>query len=251
MPLIPPNPAFFQRLHQKLIKQHKWGPKGVADYLGIGATTLKKMMEGRPVSMNKIEAVARTLGCQPNELILTSRVFTLPADPSFYESLTHGYFIDHARTPDNTKAAWYEESIALKRVDGTDGTWEWFSGSITNSKHGHFKVRACLIQGKTFTILASNASRKDAFTASFPTSRCPESSPSKQVLCGIWSGVDHVSRMAVYRMFCSKEPLTGKELSELLHSVRIVSKFEDDEMAEKPKRSAIKAAVRLKQTQSS
>jgi len=198
------------------------------------------------VHLSTILKVAKKLQCTPNELIRREVDVGIPESPEFYESLTHGYFVDHTRSPDDNEVVWNPETISLKRDPHSDTGWEWFSGFIVNAKQERFEVRASLIQGKVFTILASNEKRPDGFSASFSNATSPSSNPSKRVLCGIWSGVDHVSRMAVYRMFCSQDPLTGTELSKLQHEVQIVTKFEDDATANQPKHLAIRKPITLK-----
>ena len=243
-----PNAVLIQSLHDQLVKENHWAPKkGVASHWGISLPTLEKLLSGEKVRTRIIERVAARTGRLARELVVADGASRLPADSRFYEELRHGYFIDHARTPGDHRAGWHHEGIHLTIEADAGGDWKWFTGRITNQKNGHFEIRACLIQGQAFAILASNRERQDAFVASFSQATHPASNPGKTVICGIWSGLDHLSRQAVYRMFCSREPLTGGELADLLRSASIIRKFEDDERTAQPRHLAQKKPVSVRE----
>lgn len=248
MSTVTPNAAAFKKHYEKLAMQMP--PKAIVATLGISIPTLNSLIAGKPVKLETIRKVAEKLEMSPHQLIVSTTVASLPHDPSFYENLEFGYFIDHARTSEDQKAQWHPEIIELKQVKGSDLNWVWFKGSIKNDKHGSFVVRACLVGRKSFAILAAHKDRTDAFVATFSHVAGIGEGSRKQVLCGIWSGEDPFSRLAVYRIFCSKkgEPLDPAEISQILQQNKIVTKFEDDEMAEKPKHLAVKQPVLLKQS---
>jgi len=248
MSTVTPNAAAFKKHYEKLALLN-WPPKAIDAFWGVTSQTRKALIAGKPVKLDTIKKVAEKLGMSPQQLIVATNVASLPHDPSFYEDLEFGYFIDHARTPEDGKTQWHPETIKLERVEGPDSNWVWFRGSIKNEKHGVFVVQACLVRNKSFAILAAHKNRADAFVATFSHVACIGEGSRKQVLCGIWSGEDPFSRFAVYRMFCSKkgESLKPEEISQILQHNKIITKFEDDEMVERPKHLAAKHPVLLKQ----
>jgi plasmid maintenance system antidote protein VapI len=237
MSTVTPNAAAFKKIYDNLLLVQKLPPKAIAAHMGVSISTLNSLIAGKTnIRLNTIKKVSKNLGISSKNLIVTTNVAKLPHDPSFYENLEFGYFIDHGRTSENEKTQWHPEIIKLQRVDGSDANWVWFTGSIKNDKHGSFVVQACLVRHQSFAILAAHRDRGDAFVATFSHVACVGKGSRKQVLCGIWSGEDNFSRLAVYRMLCSKkgESLNSEEISQILQHNRIITKFEDDEMANQP-----------------
>jgi DNA-binding Xre family transcriptional regulator len=242
--VVVPNVQRIKQLSRFLRFEPDRLDKEVAGELGIDLRTCKRILnKGESVGRAVIKKIADNLRCQVSDIIVSG---FLPPQPEFYKNLEFGYFVDDARTPFEAGASWHAENIEFKELKAGGAGWTWFDGSITNSKHGRFTIRACLVKAKCLTILASSDVRQDAFTATFSIVASPHLKPGKKVLCGIWSGLDHLFRPAVYRMFCCEEKLDGQELRELLHTVRIVTQFEDHETALLCKSLALGRDVKVK-----
>lgn len=223
---IMPNATAFEKLLDAILAKHPGidQNKAIADEWGIARQTAEKLLKGRPVGESTILQVARRIKVLPADLISSTVVQNLPARTDFYTQLKYGYFIDQPRTATDVDAEWNREEISLE-IDAADGEWKWFTGKITNTRHGHFTARACLIHQNSFAILASNDHREDAFVASFSCLTHQLDDPTNKVICGVWSGRDHLSRLAVYRMFCSIKKLEQDQIQELLKITPIMPNF--------------------------
>ena len=224
-----PNKRFFESLR----RGGDITLKAVALMCGdISLVTLRKLMRGEPVSLQTIQDIAEALKCSPIDLIERDPASFIPDDPKWFQSLKHGYFIDHDRRRKGSKH-WYYESVELKRAKASRGKNKsqfTLDGVIENQFGEVFDVVGIRLNDRHFSLTGSSRRFNDSFDASF-TMR------AENVLCGTWSGVNHVDKkMAIYRIFLSFEPpLSLGDLQQLTANHKIEEVFETNSFGESDK----------------
>lgn len=228
---VTPDAAKFNELLSAILKNNPGTSrrKAMEGAWGVVYQTAEKLLKGESVNESVIVDIAKKIKMLPSDLITSTEVRKLPPKAAFYTELKFGYFIDQPRTATDVDAKWNREQISLQH-ESSGGGWSWFTGTIANKKHGNFTVRACLIHKTSFAILASNNQREDSFVASFSCLTHQLNDPSNEVICGVWSGRDHLSRLAVYRMFCSIKQLSQDQIQELLKITPIMPNFKPVEL---------------------
>lgn len=218
---VTPNVSYFTNL----LGESKQA--NVAKRLRISIGTLRTLLQGNPVSRTTMEQIAERLSVPIGSIIETTKDRYLPVNPQFYESLQHGYYLDHDRKASGT-VRWWRETISIKTVASPqDVGGVHFSGTVTNQFSNCFQVHGLLTNQFHFSITGTHHLVSSNELISFDAASSQQISG---VLCGTWSGINHfASASTLYRIFLSKEPLSQSEIQNLARSAKVEIQFESSD----------------------
>ena len=184
---------------------------------------IRQLFAGKPVSEMLISDLADRLNCSVTDLILQNKNTFISNTPEYFQRIRFGYYIDNRFNNQGT-ATWYKESVSLHVVESsTDGVIN-VTGTIINDLNEKFTVSGTRLGDHHFSISGSSEPSSLGLDGMF-------SLHVGDVLCGIWSGINHLGLdIGVYRMFLSPHELTLEDLQTLTKTARIVSVVSTDKI---------------------
>lgn len=210
---VRPNSKFFDDLASK-DKQSV-----VAQSCGISPYTLRLLRRGVMVSRGTIRTVAKSLNRAVEDLIFLPGATFVPSDPSYFQSLKFGYYLDNNRYGDGN-ATWFKEAVTLRVVASEVSGVIHVIGEVVNEFGEVFNVSGTRLGDHHFSLTGSSTPGGLGFDGTF-------SLQVNNVLCGIWSGINHLGlAIGVYRMFLSPHELTKDDIKRLTLSAKIDSVVE-------------------------
>lgn len=214
---VRPNAELFKQL----VGDTKQGT--VVARWGISIGTLRNLLDGVVVTRSTIENLAGILNRPITDLFLPRVEEFIPSDVKYFESLKYGWYIDNDRRR-NGNAKWFKESVELKVVDQSSSTGVLrVEGKIVNDFGVTFEVTGARLGDHHFSLSGGCIPSRLGLDAMF-------SRQMDGVLCGIWSGINHLELdIAVYRMFLSPHVLTKTQIKTYSAEARISKVVETEE----------------------
>lgn len=182
--------------------------------LGVSVGTLRKLLEGKPVTVHVAEHVAKRLEVDVSTLIQHDTTSAIPSDPTFFESLRYGWYIDNDRKGSGEEC-WIKERLDWEGTETSSGQL-FLVYRLKNAYDDDYAVRAVCRSETHFAMYATKKDGSTSFDSSFHL--CVDG-----VLCGIWTGLNHFDHITTYRTLFSTEPLSFDRVQELAKRVRLHS----------------------------
>jgi hypothetical protein len=230
--------------------------KLAGDLAGVGRATVKKMLDGEPVTASVLLTVLDRLRLSAVDLVSLDDQCRLPQRAEAYAAFRHGYYIADLRaSPGKPTRRWCREQVELRpgSAAGEAGGRLALEGTITNEFRKTFDVRALWVGPYLLTMTAferepvpvghSHHTVMYAFTAVFnlfyPLKRLPAAAGSArppaadagQALCGFWHGLTCFGTPALYRFFLATRELAAAELDRLQKDLKAMTVLSADETA--------------------
>ena len=173
----------------------------LANFMGVSPGTVTNIMShNRLISWKKAQEVAANTGTPIDKLVTRDQTVDIPDDVEYFTELRFGWYIDNDRRALGPGgASWFWETLRLHHVPG--GGPMTFQGTLKNWTGAEYDVKVQRLSPCYVTFSARGEAERtehEFFDATFMS--CHEG-----VLCGVWTGIDHVFRPAAYRMFLSRE----------------------------------------------
>jgi DNA-binding Xre family transcriptional regulator len=216
--------------------------------LALSPHTARMLLDGKGVYPKTIQELAQKLDCSVVDIVNFSGV-ELPTDAThknacnWYTNLNLSFYIDNNRLTTGLPS-WYFERLDLKPDPGKPivGMYS-FTGTMRNQFDNVFDVKAFLMDRHLFTMLCTPRNERQlCFTASFTRKinligAGADKGETFEALEGTWSGIDHLGRNAVYRIFLTKPGAIACDAQPGLNSIRLheIAKvdYTPDELPEK------------------